>query len=146
MTLLESLDLSMNQLDGRIPWSMSRLSALNWLNLSSNKLTGEIPTSTQLQSLNESSFKENTLCGPPLTVVCNKKGASPDASIGSREEQNEDDESDGQNWGFIISIVLGFIFGFWVMVAPLIASKVWRGAYFSFLHKVWFNICIASHS
>ncbi|KAL7613842.1 hypothetical protein Lser_V15G09154 [Lactuca serriola] len=146
MTLLESLDLSMNQLDGRIPWSMSRLSALNWLNLSSNKLTGEIPTSTQLQSLNESSFKENTLCGPPLTVVCNKKGASPDASIGSGEEQNEDDESDGQNWGFIISIVLGFIFGFWVMVGPLIASKVWRGAYFSFLHKVWFNICIASHS
>lgn len=144
MTLLESLDLSMNQLDGRIPWSMSRLTALNWLNLSSNKLTGQIPTSTQLQSLNESSFKENTLCGPPLTVPCNTRGAPPDASTSGGQEEN-DDESDGQNWGFIISIVLGFIIGFWVVVAPLIASKVYRSSYFSFLHKVWLMICISSH-
>ncbi|KAL4576007.1 hypothetical protein LXL04_012095 [Taraxacum kok-saghyz] len=123
MRSLESLDLSMNRLDGRIPWSMSRLTTLNWLNLSSNKLSGVIPTSTQLQSLNESSFKGNELCGPPLTAVCDRNRASPDGSTRGGEEEEEDDESDGEKWGFIISIVVGFIIGFWVVVAPLIASK-----------------------
>ncbi|KAI3748944.1 hypothetical protein L6452_12402 [Arctium lappa] len=139
MALLESLDLSVNELDGRIPSSMSRLTTLNWLNLSSNKLTGEIPTSTQLQSFNESSFMANTLCGPPLAELCNKKRVSP----GDSDGVNDDDESDGVKWGLIISIVVGFIIGFWGVVAPLIASSVWRSAYFYFLYKVWFKIRLA---
>lgn len=144
MALLESLDLSVNQLDGRIPSSMSRLTTLSWLNLSSNKLTGEIPTSTQLQSFNESSFMANTLCGPPLAEVCNKKRVSPGDSDGVNDD-DDDDESDGVKWGFIISIVVGFITGFWAVVAPLIACKVWRSAYFYFLYKVWFKIRLACH-
>ncbi|KAJ0772114.1 putative leucine-rich repeat-containing, plant-type, leucine-rich repeat domain superfamily [Helianthus annuus] len=145
MTSLESLDLSLNQLEGKIPWSMSRLTTLNWLNLSSNKLTGEIPTSTQLQSFNETSFMSNTLCGPPLAAVCNKKGVPPDAGAGSGVGEQTDDESDERNWGFIISIVLGFIIGFWAVVAPLIASKVWRNSYFNFLYSLWLKICLACH-
>nr|GEU61063.1 leucine-rich repeat-containing protein [Tanacetum cinerariifolium] len=108
MTLLESLDLSVNQIDGRIPWSMSRLTTLNWLNLSSNQLTGEIPTSTQFQSFNESSFLGNSLCGPPLAVLCNRKRVAPDANTRGEVELNEDD-SDGKNWGFIISIKVHFL-------------------------------------
>nr|XP_043639043.1 receptor-like protein EIX2 [Erigeron canadensis] len=135
MTLLESLDLSVNQIDGRIPWSMSRLTALNSLNFSFNKLTGEIPTSTQLQSLNGSSFMGNTLCGLPLAESCNKKRVAPDV--------NTRDFSDGQEWGFIISIVIGFVIGFWAVIAPLIASKVWRSAYFNYLCKGWSKICVA---
>ncbi|KVI10052.1 Leucine-rich repeat-containing protein [Cynara cardunculus var. scolymus] len=134
MALLESLDLSVNQLDGRIPWSMSRLTKLSWLSISCNKLTGEIPTSTQLQSFNESSFMANTLCGPPLAEVCNKKKVS---NRGSGEVNG-----DGVDWGFIISILVGFIIAFWAVVAPLIANKVWRSAYFYFLYKVWFKIRI----
>ncbi|KAI3704945.1 hypothetical protein L1987_75175 [Smallanthus sonchifolius] len=140
MTSLESLDLSVNQLEGRIPWSMSRLTTLNWLNLSSNKLSGEIPTSTQLQSFNESSFMSNALCGLPLAEVCNKKGITPNVSVGGEEEEQQQND-----WGFIISIVLGFIIGFWAVVVPLIASKVWRSSYFNFLHNVWLKIYLACH-
>ncbi|PWA87137.1 Leucine-rich repeat-containing protein [Artemisia annua] len=134
MTSLESLDISLNQLNGRIPWSISGLSSLSSLNVSFNKLTGEIPTSTQLQSLNESSFLGNALCGPPLVEQCNKKRSPPDA------ESTRDLSSDGQDWGLIISIVLGFIIGFWAVIAPLTASKVWRSVYFCFLCKAWFKI------
>ncbi|XP_071734346.1 receptor-like protein EIX2 [Rutidosis leptorrhynchoides] len=135
MTLLESLDLSLNRLDGKIPWSMSRLTTLNWLNLSFNKLRGQIPTSTQLQSFNESSFMGNELCGPPLAELCIKKTVSPDEG-----KPNDDDESDQEKWGFIISVVLGFIIGFWAVVGPLLASKLWRSAYFNFLYKIWLKI------
>ncbi|GJW23004.1 leucine-rich repeat-containing protein [Tanacetum coccineum] len=144
MTLLESLDLSVNEMDGRIPWSMSRLTTLNWLNLSSNQLTGEIPTSTQFQSFNESSFLGNSLCGPPLAVLCNRKGVAPDANTRGEVELNEDVHMERLG-DFIFSIVLGFIIGFWAVVAPLIASKVWRQSYFYFLQKVWLNICNACH-
>ncbi|GKE39871.1 leucine-rich repeat-containing protein, partial [Tanacetum coccineum] len=94
----------------------------------------EIPTSTQLQSFNESSFMGNALCGPPLAEQCNKKRAPPDA------ESTRDLSSDGQNWGLIISIVLGFTIGFWAVIAPLIASKIWRSVYFYFLYKAWYKI------
>ncbi|KAJ0909649.1 putative non-specific serine/threonine protein kinase [Helianthus annuus] len=142
MTSLESLDLSVNQLEGRIPSSMTRLTTLNWLNLSSNKLTGKIPTSTQLQSFSESSFMSNALCGPPL-ALCNKKGVPPDVSTGG-ESKEPNDESDDKNWGFIISIVLGFIIGIWTVVAPLFASK-WRSTYYNFLDNVWLKIYLACH-
>ncbi|KAH0670067.1 hypothetical protein KY285_024225 [Solanum tuberosum] len=67
MEMLESLDLSRNQLTGRIPTSLARLNFLSVLDLSSNNLSGEIPSSTQLQSFNPSSYAgNNELCGPPL--------------------------------------------------------------------------------
>ncbi|XP_076883838.1 receptor-like protein EIX2 [Bidens hawaiensis] len=141
LSSLRWLNLSGNHLTGIIPediGKMKLLTYLNWLNLSSNKLTGEIPTSAQLQGFNESSFMSNTLCGPPL-AACNKKGISPDSSVG--EEQTDDE----RNWGFIISIVLGFIVGFWVVVAPLLASKVWRSSYLTFLSNVWLKIYLACH-
>nr|XP_023920256.1 receptor-like protein EIX2 [Quercus suber] len=48
MRSLESIDFYMNQLSGQIPSSMSSLTFLNHLNLSNNNLTGKIPLSTQL--------------------------------------------------------------------------------------------------
>ncbi|PWA83465.1 Leucine-rich repeat-containing protein [Artemisia annua] len=138
MTLLESLDLSVNEINGRIPWSISRLSLLSSLNLSFNKLTGQTPTGTQLQTFNESSFTGNLLCGPPLSELCENKGISPDANTGSEKDQNYD-ESD-VNWGFVISVVLGYIISFWAVIVPLIASKEWRNKYFNFLYKMWFKV------
>ncbi|PWA75372.1 leucine-rich repeat protein [Artemisia annua] len=134
MAILESLDLSNNQLDGTIPLTMSRLSFLNWLNVSYNNLTGRIPSSTQLQSFQDSSFIGNKLCGPPLNLTCRAVGASDGG-----EKRNGG--SDGPDWGLIASIVIGFVVGFWVIVAPLISSKLWRTKYFEILYNVWCKFC-----
>ncbi|KAK4569237.1 hypothetical protein RGQ29_004582, partial [Quercus rubra] len=62
MGSVESIDFSSNQLSGQIPQSMSSLTFLSRLNLSNNSLIGKIPSSTQLQSLDASSFFGNKLC------------------------------------------------------------------------------------
>ncbi|KAJ9540183.1 hypothetical protein OSB04_026689 [Centaurea solstitialis] len=124
MKLLESLDLSLNRLDGMVPLSMSRLNYLNYLNLSYNGLTGRIPSSTQLQSLSESSFVGNELCGAPVNVTCERPGGT----AGDGGEEGGGGGSDGPDWGLIISMVVGFVVGFWVIVAPLLGSKAWRRA------------------
>jgi hypothetical protein len=71
MNLLESLDLSMNNFTGVIPQSMANLTFLSYLNLSYNNFSGKIPSSTQLQSFSALSFIGNhDLCGQPLTPSC----------------------------------------------------------------------------
>lgn len=134
MAILESLDLSSNQLDGTIPLTMSRLSFLSWLNVSYNNLTGRIPSSTQLQSFKDSSFIGNKLCGPPLNLTCRTVGVSDGGEKGNGG-------SDGPDWGLIASILIGFIVGFWIIVAPLISSKLWRTKYFEILYNVWCKFC-----
>ncbi|KAJ0551655.1 putative non-specific serine/threonine protein kinase [Helianthus annuus] len=136
---LETLDLSVNKLSGELPVSLSTMYSLSNFNVSYNDLTGRIPVSTQLQSFNESSFIHNKLCGPPLTEPCK--------NVDTREHQKEDDASNGVDWDLIISIVLGFIVGFWIVVAPLIVNKSWSVAYFGFwseiydvMHKYFFNM------
>ncbi|KAI3519614.1 hypothetical protein L1887_08828 [Cichorium endivia] len=127
LKLLESFDVSLNLLSGELPLSLSTLSFLSNFNVSYNSLTGRIPSSTQLQGFNESSFLGNKLCGDPLTISCvvevPKKDQNDDNNIGSH----------GTDWGLIISIVSGFIVGFWALLTPLMVSTTWRIAYFSFL-------------
>ena len=86
MEQLESLDFSRNQLCGEIPLSMSSLTFLSHLNLSYNNLIGQIPLSTQLQSLENSSFVGNKLCGPPLPN-CDTSKAIPKVGHGGNEER-----------------------------------------------------------
>ncbi|KAG4123115.1 hypothetical protein ERO13_D11G308100v2 [Gossypium hirsutum] len=130
MELMESLDLSMNQLNGEIPPSFSNLNFLNHFNVSYNNLTGQIPTSTQLQSFENFSYMGNYLCGPPLTKNCSTKGLPTDvANNGSSSEGSK------VNWLYV-SIVLGFIMGFWGVVAPLFFIKSWRHAYYRKLDHV----------
>ncbi|GJW83029.1 leucine-rich repeat protein [Tanacetum coccineum] len=124
---LEYFDLSLNKLSGELPMSLSSLNSLSSFNVSYNNLTGKIPSSTQLQSLNELCFFGNELCGDPLTERCPRVEA-PDT------DNEEDDGSDGENWGLIISVMSGFIVSFWVIMAPLIVSRSWRIAYFRFLN------------
>ncbi|GJW97045.1 leucine-rich repeat protein [Tanacetum coccineum] len=126
---LESLDLSMNKLSGELPMSLSSLNSLSSFNVSYNNLTGRIPSSTQLQSLNGSCFVGNKLCGDPLSEPCSRV-KTPDT------DREEDDGSHGVDWGLIISVVSGFVVGFWVIVAPLIVSRSWRIAYFRFLNDL----------
>ncbi|PWA38567.1 leucine-rich repeat protein [Artemisia annua] len=126
---IESFDLSLNKLSGELPMSLSSMNSLSSFNVSYNNLTGKIPSSTQLQSLNESSFLGNKLCGDPLTKRCPRVEA-PDT------DNEEDDGSHGVDWGLIVSVVSGFIVGFWVIVAPLIVSRSRRIAYFRFLSEL----------
>ncbi|PPD66217.1 hypothetical protein GOBAR_DD36906 [Gossypium barbadense] len=130
MELMESLDLSMNRLNGEIPPSFSNLNFLNHFNVSYNNLTGQIPTSTQLQSFENLSYVGNHLCGPPLTKNCTSKGIPIDvANNGSSREGSK------VNWLYV-SIVLGFVMGFWGVVAPLFFIRSWRHAYYRKLDHV----------
>ncbi|MFQ6671246.1 hypothetical protein Gotur_035852 [Gossypium turneri] len=127
---LESLDLSMNQLNGEIPSSFSNLNFLNYFNVSYNNLTGRIPTSTQLQSFENLSYMSNHLCGPPLSKDCSTNSTPTDvANNGSRSEGSN------VNWLYV-SIVIGFVMGFWGVVAPLFFIRSWRHAYYQKLDHV----------
>nr|XP_043625424.1 receptor-like protein EIX2 [Erigeron canadensis] len=129
MKALESLDLSMNMLYGELPISLSRLNFLSYFNVSYNNLTGSVPVSTQLQSFNESSFYGNKLCGTPLSDHCVLVEV-PTQTTGYEKKER------GFGWGLIISIVLGFVTGFWISVVPLIVSTSWRVKYFSLMGKL----------
>ncbi|KAM4092031.1 hypothetical protein ACB094_06G005700 [Castanea mollissima] len=136
MRSLESIDFSINQLSGQVPESMSSLTFLSHLNLSNNKLTGRIPSSTQLQSLNESPFSGNKLCGPPLTNNCTIRDVKPI----SENKWSKHFHPLKLDW-FYVSMALGFVVGFWVVLGPLLLYKQWRIMYFQFLdhlgYKLW---------
>ena len=135
MTMLESIDLSTNQLFGEIPPSMSSLTFLSQLNLSYNNLTGSIPTSTQLQSLNESCFAGNKLCGPPLIENCSTNGVIP-PDAGNRQDKGDDGPR--VEW-FYVTMGLGFVVGFWGTFGPILFIKSCRFSYFQFLDRMWFK-------
>ncbi|XP_076941369.1 receptor-like protein EIX2 [Bidens hawaiensis] len=139
MKELISFDLSLNKLSGELPLSLSRLSFLSSFNVSYNNLTGRIPTSTQLQSFSESSFFGNKLCGAPLTET---NGCKPDETeVHTTGEQKEDDE----DWGLIISLVVGFVSGFWLIAGSLIMGRSWRIVYFGFMSKLWYMVYDVMH-
>ncbi|KAG4177100.1 hypothetical protein ERO13_A11G293941v2 [Gossypium hirsutum] len=142
MKLMESLDLSMNCLNGEIPPSFSKLNFLNHFNVSYNNLTGQIPTSTQLQSFENLSYVGNHLCGPPLTKNCTSKSIPTNGANNGRNS-----EGSKVNWLYV-SIVLGFVMGFWGVVAPLFFIRSWRIAYYQKLDHIygklygfWATIC-----
>ncbi|KAD5961434.1 hypothetical protein E3N88_12907 [Mikania micrantha] len=135
---LSSFDVSLNRLSSEPPVTLSRLNFLSSFNVSYNNLTGRIPLGTQLQSFNEFSFFGNNLCGDPLTEICETDQAP-------NRDQEEDDESHGVDWDLIISPLSGFIAGFWLVLAPLMVSTRWRNTYFCFLNHLRFMFCNAIH-
>ncbi|XVE62759.1 hypothetical protein DITRI_Ditri06bG0145200 [Diplodiscus trichospermus] len=132
MKWLESLDLSMNQLHGEITPSFSKLNFLNHLNLSYNNLTGQIPTSTQLQSFDAFSYYGNHLCGPPVSKNCNKKEETPEVANGGSHEGKKRSKVNG----LYVSKVVGFVMGFWGVVAPLFFIRSWRYTYYRKLEQI----------
>ncbi|KAF5808364.1 putative leucine-rich repeat-containing, plant-type, leucine-rich repeat domain superfamily [Helianthus annuus] len=135
MKSLESFDLSLNNLYGELPISLSMLNFLSSFNVSNNNFSGRIPTSTQLQSMKESSFLGNKLCGAPLTQ---NKGCVPRTSTTNTSQEEKEDG--GGDWGLIISIVVGFVTGFWIILGPLIVKRSWRIAYFNFLSRLSYMV------
>lgn len=138
MRELESIDFSMNKLSGEIPSSMSNLSFLSHLNLSYNNLQGRIPSGTQLQSFNESSFINNTLCGPPLTHNCSADGTN------ENKKRFEDDDDDELFSWLYIGMGVGFAVGFWGVCVSLVLNRTWRHTYFQFLDHIQDRIYVAS--
>uniref|UniRef100_A0A7N0TRQ0 Leucine-rich repeat-containing N-terminal plant-type domain-containing protein n=1 Tax=Kalanchoe fedtschenkoi TaxID=63787 RepID=A0A7N0TRQ0_KALFE len=131
---LESLDLSNNALDGHIPASLASITFLSKLNLSHNNLSGQIPSQNQFQTFDDPSIYEGnpSLCGQPLPNMCNPHKPDKDNSddSGVSEKMTRDVSEKMMLWA---SIVLGFIFGFWVVCGTLAVKKSWRDAYFRFL-------------
>nr|KYP37653.1 DNA-damage-repair/toleration protein DRT100 family [Cajanus cajan] len=134
MRSLESMDISKNQLSGEIPPTIANLSFLNELDVSYNHLKGQIPTGTQIQSFEASYFVGNFLCGPPLTVNC-----SSNKQISGVKRIRTEDDGHEVNW-FFVSMTLGFVVGFCVVVTPLFIYKSWRYVYFCFLDGMWYKM------
>jgi len=129
LTNLEALYLSENQLSGEIPASLSSLHFLSSFSVANNNLHGPIPSGTQLQSFDASAYEGNLeLCGLPLPHECVY-------SVNNSEDIRDEDNGHRIPW-FSITVVLGFITGFWGVCGPLVFSYKWRVAYFQFMDHV----------
>ncbi|KAM7461606.1 hypothetical protein LguiA_029727 [Lonicera macranthoides] len=113
-----------------------------------SNFSGKIPSSTQLQSFNASAYTGNhELCGLPLTKNCSEDESAsvPPSSHRGKGYTNEKDVDMFITPGFYVSVVLGFTFGFWGFVGPLLLRSSWRYSYFMFLDKMkdWTSVTIA---
>ena len=70
---LKNLDLSKNELDGRIPTTLSALQSLVALNVSLNKLEGAIPQEVAACNLDTLNVATNALDGPIPPIVLHWK-------------------------------------------------------------------------
>ncbi|XP_048425715.1 receptor-like protein EIX2, partial [Pyrus x bretschneideri] len=136
---LETLDLSHNHLSGQIPQSLSSLTSLSHLNLSYNNLSGRIPSGNQLQTLIDPSiYMENpSLCGVPFSTKC-----PGDDTFPSKDTKDMNEGGNDELW-FYVSMVLGFIVGFWGICGTLILKTSWRYAYFQFFDNIKDKVALA---
>ncbi|XP_004307768.1 PREDICTED: LRR receptor-like serine/threonine-protein kinase FLS2-like [Fragaria vesca subsp. vesca] len=132
LSQLETLDLSMNKLYGEIPASVTSMTFLSHLNLSYNNLTGRIPESTQLQSLDQSGFVGNELCGPPLIKNCSASKVIP---LPPTVEQERGYDFLEDKW-FYLSLGLGFAVGFWTILGSLLVNLPWSFAFSRYLNSI----------
>ncbi|TYH21748.1 hypothetical protein ES288_A04G071000v1 [Gossypium darwinii] len=109
---VESLDLSSNKLQGRIPVQLTDLTFLGALNLSNNNLEGHIPLANHFDTFSNDSFNGNSgLCGFPLSKKCgnDQELESPPSIVA--------DESETSIWkiaamGYGSGLVLGLSMGY----------------------------------
>ncbi|XP_019167290.1 PREDICTED: probable leucine-rich repeat receptor-like protein kinase At1g35710 [Ipomoea nil] len=143
MRSLENLDLSNNQLSGAIPMSFASLSFLAHLDLSNNNLSGCIPLGTQLQGFTEAYQGNSKLRGPPLPTNCHRDEPGNAPQQGGIDEIEEDEGWIIWDFDFFVSLILGFILGFWGVCGTLILKRSWRHAYFQFLEDKKEKFCTA---
>uniref|UniRef100_A0A803KTE2 Uncharacterized protein n=1 Tax=Chenopodium quinoa TaxID=63459 RepID=A0A803KTE2_CHEQI len=133
LTSLEVLDLSNSHLSGEIHESIAALSSLSNLDLSNNHFSGEIPKGTQLQGFSASVYAGNPqLCGAPLSN-CSWDQPHHNSTRGDNTTPHDDTDDDKMFIvGLYVSVVLGFIIGFWGVCGTLVLKRSWRNAFFQF--------------
>ncbi|KAJ4763380.1 receptor-like protein kinase 2 [Rhynchospora pubera] len=153
---LEVLDLSSNSLSGEIPGNLINLHNLSTLLLNNNKISGKIPNGfASLPALKNFNVSFNNLSGP---VPSNASAISCSAVMGNPNLQscqvtvylcgppterkcargeanntiyyvNEQDHRSEMIW-LSISIMTGFVGGFWCVYGVLLFKRTWQVAFF----------------
>ncbi|KAH7511558.1 hypothetical protein FEM48_ZijujUnG0003500 [Ziziphus jujuba var. spinosa] len=113
---LESLDVSHNQLFGKIHMGLTDISFLAFLDLSDNQLWVRIPACTQLQRFEASKYLGNKgLFGPPLNVTCCGDGklqeTSTSCETGDERYVKEDDAEWIDMLWFYMELELDLVLG-----------------------------------
>ena len=126
--------MSSNELTGEIPFQLADgLIFLSVLNLSFNQLVGKIPQIKQFATFLETSYEGNIgLCGFPLKEKCTR--SSPPTS-----EESHLNSRNAIDWNFL-SAELGFIFGFGIIIGPLMFWKRWRICYYKHADDIFFKM------
>ncbi|KAL1536428.1 uracil phosphoribosyltransferase [Salvia divinorum] len=151
LTNIQVLDLSINNLSSIIPDCFNNfivlaskesgyktnLKFLKLIDFSSNRLTGNIPKS--FSNMRASMYAGNDgLCGDPLPK-CPEDSLRPSTT-------NLVDNMNEKNFIFMqevdISMIFGFIIGFWGVVGSFLLKKSWRDALFNWLDvaREWFCV------
>nr|GMD34051.1 receptor-like protein 12 isoform X1 [Ipomoea batatas] len=133
-----SLHLRSNRFVGEFPMSLQNCTSLKVLDLGNNYLTGGIPAWIGLQGFTEAYQGNSKLRGPPLQTKCHRD------EPGNAPQQGGIEEDEGWiiwDFGFFVSLTLGFILGFWGVCGTLILKRSWRHAYFQFLEDKKEKIC-----
>ncbi|CAL5335571.1 unnamed protein product [Camellia sinensis] len=108
---LESMDLSSNKFVGEIPQQLKSLMFLEVLTLSDNQLEGLIPQGSQFNTFGNDSYSGNlALCGFPLSKKC--KELQPLPPPPTLKQDVNSDKSGGFNWQVVVlGYGCGFVFG-----------------------------------
>ncbi|PWA39277.1 leucine-rich repeat domain, L domain-like protein [Artemisia annua] len=131
MAELLTLNLSRNMFSGEMPSSMSEMHSLNDLDVSFNNLSGRVPSSTQLQSFPPERFTGNVgLCGLPTAKKCLEDEDLGVPPVGDSEGDAESTD-ELQRW-FYIGGATGFATGFWIACSALLLNRRLRHAFFHF--------------
>ncbi|XP_062118234.1 putative receptor like protein 25 [Humulus lupulus] len=107
---MESLDLSQNQLSGKIPQQLVELKFLQKFDVSYNNLTGPIPQENQFHTFENTSFEGNQgLCGDQLSKKCENWLLPPSSALNKDADSNFSIELD---WKFALAgLVSGLVIG-----------------------------------
>ncbi|KAA3472766.1 LRR receptor-like serine/threonine-protein kinase FLS2 [Gossypium australe] len=112
----ETLDLSHNSLDGEIPGTFSKLLELNYLDLSNNKLGGKIPGGPQMDTLFDPKMYANNsgLCGVQIEVHCEEDLVPPGPPLRKKQEPMFSWIATGVGYpvGFLSSIAVMYVLGY----------------------------------
>ncbi|KAI9081608.1 hypothetical protein K1719_036494 [Acacia pycnantha] len=140
LKLLESLDLSWNKLAGPLPSSMPSLTSLSHLNLSYNNFSGPIPEGNQFFTLEDSSiyFGNQYLCGEPVLKRCHNHESNEAPTSDHYEDKNQKEKI-----MFYFVVAVGFMTGFWGIIALLVFNKSLRYVCFRYMEKLGDEIYVA---
>ncbi|OMO80054.1 hypothetical protein COLO4_24266 [Corchorus olitorius] len=143
LSFLGSLNLSWNQLTGKIPENIGSLQRLEALDLSHNHLSGPIPPSIYI--FNNSVEPFELVIQQPVWAIQDSAGNNCSSSANgngvSKDKGTDEDESSRTLWIYI-SATLGFVVGFWAVFGTLMIKKSIRHAYFKSLDDIADKIAV----